>query len=400
MKNRQKICILPKLHDYLGDTGRQWFVYFSYRNASTGKMIRFKIYNGYSGTQPAEERYAKAKVVIAELTRKLKSGWNPFEDDKSVIYDDQLKYDHLAKKYGRQRIANRTMNYYMSMWFDQMRPNFGPATATTYRSKMRIFSHWITAQKLEGNDISAYDQAVAHKFIKYLFEERKVGNTTVRQYLFLYQAFFNWMKSQRPGLDNPFADIRIAKAPKTPAKYFSDVLLDRLKAIISKHNPQLWLAALFQYYCFIRPKELRFLTIGDINLDEGSITVPGKIAKNKKTQAVIIPDVFLQYMKTLEIDKYPQTFYIVTRSGMPGEIHVSKNYLYNQFVKVRRLMGLSTDYKFYSFKHTGAIRASRFITVKDLQMQLRHQSLDQVDQYLRQMKPIESESLRTKFPEI
>ncbi|MCX6269628.1 MAG: hypothetical protein NTU44_00125 [Bacteroidetes bacterium] len=39
-------------------------------------------------------------------------------------------------------------------------------------------------------------------------------------------------------------------------------------------------------------------------------------------------------------------------------------------------------------KHTGAVEASKYIPVKDLQMQLRHHSLDQVDAYLRQMKAV------------
>ncbi|MCX6270509.1 MAG: hypothetical protein NTU44_04675 [Bacteroidetes bacterium] len=60
-------------------------------------------------------------------------------------------------------------------------------------------------------------------------------------------------------------------------------------------------------------------------------------------------------------------------------------------------MGLTQDYKFYSLKHTGAVKAIKYIPVKDLQMQLRHHSLDQVDAYLRQMKAVESEELRTPF---
>lgn len=397
---REKICILPKLHDYKGDLTKKWFVYYSYRDAMTGKMIRFRIYNGFSTCPTAEERIENARKAILQITRKLKRGWNPIEDTKEVIYEDHVKYSKLAESQGRIRQSRKNFNYFASEFLKERKPNISPATYTTYKSKLRIFNLWLGIKKWENNDVSFFEATHAHQFIDYLFNTRKCGNNMVRQYLLLMNMFFTWVNKLHTMDWKAFADIKVTRVPAIPAKYFNDSLLDKLKKVISEDDPQLWLAALFQYYCFIRPKEMRFLKVGHINFQDGSVTVPGDIAKNNKTQTVVVPEVFLLYLKNLGIDKLPGEYHLITPERVPGLNPVSKNYLWSRFKHYRMQLGLPQDYKFYSFKHTGAVKASKYIPVKDLQMQLRHHSLDQVDAYLRQMKAVESESLRNLFPSL
>ncbi len=38
MGTRQKVIILPKLYNYNGDLSKKWFVFYSYRDPSNGKM--------------------------------------------------------------------------------------------------------------------------------------------------------------------------------------------------------------------------------------------------------------------------------------------------------------------------------------------------------------------------
>ena len=118
------------------------------------------------------------------------------------------------------------------------------------------------------------------------------------------------------------------------------------------------------------------------------------------TKTVVIPEPFLKYLIEVGIDQYPAEFYLFGNKGIPGEIHLGKNHLYNQFVKVRTALNLPKDYKLYSFKHTGAVKASKVVTIKDLQMQLRHSDLGMVDEYLKQMQVTDSDDLRDKFPEM
>ncbi len=65
-------------------------------------------------------------------------------------------------------------------------------------------------------------------------------------------------------------------------------------------------------------------------------------------------------------------------------------------------LNFDTDrYKVYSWKHTGAVMAVKAgVHVKQLQIQLRHHSLDQVDEYLRQLGVSDLGDLRANFPSI
>jgi integrase len=58
-------------------------------------------------------------------------------------------------------------------------------------------------------------------------------------------------------------------------------------------------------------------------------------------------------------------------------------------------------YKFYSWKHTGAVEASLSgIPDKHIQMQLGHTSLETTSRYLRKMTGFQSDFLKNKYPEI
>ena len=58
--------------------------------------------------------------------------------------------------------------------------------------------------------------------------------------------------------------------------------LRRLGEVISEEDPQLWLMLRMLFNCFIRPRELRFLKIGDIDFIAGRVKIRAEISKNKK----------------------------------------------------------------------------------------------------------------------
>jgi integrase len=61
----------------------------------------------------------------------------------------------------------------------------------------------------------------------------------------------------------------------------------------------------------------------------------------------------------------------------------------------------TNEYKFYSWKHTGAYIAVRAgIRTKDLQVQMRHHSLDETDKYLRQLSVSDLTDFSEKMPKI
>jgi len=399
--DRKKIVILAKLHDCKGDESKNWFVFYSYRNSRSGKMVRFRVYEGLSNIYPKAERYKNAKKLIDKFNRKLKNGWDPFEDDKDIIYEDSIAYEFIAKKSGRKRKGNLTLNFYCSEFLNKLKYNIAGTTYQTYQSKLRLFNIFLEKKKIAENHVSYFDNKAAQGFIDYLFNEKKISNKTVNAYKELLKRVFAELIKSKKIAQNPFEDIQKYRTTTKPSKYFKPGTLELIKNKIKKTNTQLWLMCQFEFYTFIRPRELRFLKIGDLNLNDGVINVRAEISKNRKNQTVLIPRQFLNELIKLELNKYPDDYFLFSIKKHPAQKCVSKNYFWREFDKIRNELGISREYKLYSFKHTGAIMATKAgINLKDLQIQLRHHSLEMVDKYLKDMIGDESEDIRNKFPEL
>ncbi len=137
--SRKKVIILPKLYDYDGDLSKKWFVFYSYRDPASGKMNRFKVYDGISEKNTIVTRTNQANKIIEEFTKKILNGWTPYQDSSMVIYSDNLKYHKATENYSRIRKSNKKFNYYINMYMDNLN-GVRPSTYTTYKSKFRYFS--------------------------------------------------------------------------------------------------------------------------------------------------------------------------------------------------------------------------------------------------------------------
>lgn len=107
------------------------------------------------------------------------------------------------------------------------------------------------------------------------------------------------------------------------------------------------------YYNCIRPKELRFLKLKYIDLEENTITIPGTIRKNRKSTPVNI-DVSLK----MELDRLglancdPENFLLGSPISFVSEKMCSEHFDYNHFQKRLEANGLTDrNYRLYSFKH-------------------------------------------------
>lgn len=179
-----------------------------------------------------------------------------------------------------------------------------------------------------------------------------------------------------------WADIR-GKKDHQPATLIPANQVQAVLAHLQAKDPQLWLLCVLQYYTFIRPLEWMRMEIGEIHLGEGYILVPGSKSKNRKTQRVVIP-VQLATLLEQELKQMPASQRFVFE--FCGRQYASACSFRIRHQKALSGLGLPKGTNLYSWKHTGAVAAARAgVPLKQLQMQLRHASLDQVAAYLRQM---------------
>lgn len=402
MGRKKVIITLPHLVDAGGNIEKEWFVEYSCRNPHTNKLKRFREYAGFSKLKTLKERYALADKIISNIKERLASGWTPFKADK-VTYQDELLQQHFADRWGREREGVVTLRKHLSEFLEMKKATVIPHSYQTYRSKLRIFSEWAEHQELDTIHISCITQEHIYDFIRYMVEQNHSSRRTVQKYKQIIHGFFDYiMKTKKMIASNPvhdIPDIGIVKdeAPRPIPDQERSVLISYMK----KNDPQLWLVCQLEYYCAIRPNECRQLRICDIDLDNQIIRVPKDISKNRLTESVNIPNQLYNYIITLEIDQLDSNYYLFSTNGIPGIQMLGKNNFRFRFDRIRNRLGLSTDYKLYSFKHTGGVKlVNAGVDTWELQRHFRHKSIDTTEKYIKRNFAVKSDKIKNHFPDM
>ena len=402
--NQQILIRLPEIYDCGGKTGTKdsWFIFFSVRNPRTGKMERIRKAKGINKFHSEKERRAAAEKMCLYWTDKLKAGWSPFTDT-SVIYDDNLEYQTAIKNYRKLKAQNGTFRFFASQYLDYRKNELQPATIQTYRSKLRIFDGWLESLGLHIVDISTITQPVMVDFFNHIIDIEKLSKVSVDNYRILLEAVFDFIRrdKKRKLLPNPCFDLPGTKRVNDSAAYpIQEFDIPIFKEAIKKCDPQLWLAIGFEYYCFLRPrKEIRFIRVGDIDFGRSLVRVREVKAK-QNGRVVTIPDIFLEVLRDeFHINQYPREFFVFGKSGKPCEQHLSINNLSNRWVAIRRKLNMPEEYKLYSWKHTGNIRADMAgIPRRELQEQNGHTTIQTTEIYMRNKRGNSSTNIKTNFP--
>ena len=403
MAKQKSIVILPQLKDCGGDLSKTWFVEYSCRNPQTEEMKRFRVYNGFAKLKTKEERYAFAEKIINEIKEKFTRGEIPFLG-KEVSYNDELLYQNIAKRWGNERKGSVGIRTYLSDFLAIKKVEVIPHSFQTYKSKLRIFCEWVEQTGLDKQSICFFEQSSICEFLCYIVEKHDVSQRTVKKYTQILHGFFDYLLKVKRIIDtNPVHDIpNMGTIKDEAAKPIPDRERQLLSTYMKEHDPQLWLVCQMEYYCAIRPNECRQLQIGDIDFDNHIITVPKDISKNRLTESVNIPRQLYDYIyKVLNLDIHPKEFYIFSHNGIPGKIMLGMNNFRFRFDRIRDKLNISTQYKLYSFKHTGGVKlVNEGIDTWELQRHFRHKSIDTTERYIRRNFAVKSDKIRNGFPDI
>jgi len=326
------------------DLTQKWYVeyYNPKRIRKYGNINQFKTY---------EQRMARAEELVKELKAELQRKQSPFE------------------------LSVRE-------WYEREKHGWRPKTKQQYESMMNTMLEYFGGQSLTPALIDAY-----------LLKLRSALHpTTYNRHLAMLKRLMK--KTGHGFLVEHYNNVR---AHSTPARYFQPYQAKRLMRRIEETDAQLTLAVKLIYFCFLRPKELRFLKVGDILLEDHEIRVRGEAAKNHKTTNIVIPDQLLPSMEFV-YDRSPGDWVF---PGRYGDNPVGENTFYNLHKRILDDMNFGKGYTLYSWKHTGAVTLAKSgAALKEIQLQMRHHSVAQTDEYLRQMGVKDLVRLRTHFPTI
>ncbi len=257
----------------------------------------------------------------------------------------------------------------------------------SYESRIKYWRQWLGAvpdSKATGEH--------ARRFIDWQATRR--SRATVRSYQRTLHGLY-----ARAGFAedaNPFHGIKTAAPGSKGLKPFTDEQCSAILAATGA-NERLRIGIMLIFYCFIRPGEIRGLRVEDVNLQSAQIEIRSDISKNKKTQQVTIPDAFMPMLRRWIGLRVAGWLLPNPRKG--GQL--PKDWLYKAHKAILTDLEITGRYSLYSWKHTGVVKAVKAgINLKYLQLQLRHHSLDQLNEYLKDLGLLDCGDLRTAFPAI
>lgn len=336
------------------------FIEFYAYDPEQGKMRRKRIkLNRIKGIA---NRRNYARGVIKRLTDQLNHGWNPWiaKDTTNLI-----PFEDAIKRY-EAHIQKMLANGY-----------FRKETYNGYKSYVKIMREYIKTKR-PTYYCYQFDHGFCIDFLDYVFIDRNNGAQTRNNYLNFLRVFSGflvekgYLKSKPTDGINPISKRLFTKERECiPLE-----VIGTIATYCKEKEPDFLFACYLLYYCFIRPVEMTRLKVRHFNLKECTLTIPGELSKNKKTQTVTIPKKVIEYGIEIGVFSAPMDDFIFSYRMKPGNVEIDPKHFRDHWENVRRALKLKKEWKFYSLKDTGITEMlRRKMAAIDVRDQARHSSL-------------------------
>lgn len=380
MKNFLHPYKLPRLYSGKGD----WYVYYHYKNPyynpndpKSKQWIMFKDRAGLNYQEIKETPKLRKEIgqqVIDTYKERLKAGWSPFADSEMQSEDyDNMKFLPAVKaleelqKIKKSSIKRRTWQ--------------------SYKYSLDVFSKWLRESKMEHVSLEFLKPVHMTTFFDTLRSSGNFKNKSINNHAANLGVLFNAAVERELCTKSPLKGYK--KLPEESGKNypFSDKQKKELKKKILEKDPDLWLFVKCIYHLFVRPIELLRVQVQHINLKSKQIIIHSDSGKNKKQLPVEIPDSFIEEIKALNLEQYPDNYYLFGLHLKTCPKPYNRNSVTERHTAILKAVGITdSNYTMYGWKHTGNVDAFLAgVDPYDLMRQNRHHSLEQTMNYLRSL---------------
>lgn len=344
------------------------YVSFQAYDPLSGRLKTKKIMLGHIKGKTNQRKYAED--LIKRLTEQLSSGWNPWIEAvqplEYALWDDVIsKYkDYLVKLCNEHSLREESY--------------------VDYSSRVHILEQWKAAKRIPLTYVYQWDRQTITKFLDYVFIERNNTITTRNNYLTWLKSFTSYLVERGYLSSNPTEGLgRIKNRHKKDRDVIPDDVMKQIRAYLYEKNKHYLLACEILHYLFVRPRELSFLKIGDFHLQTQTLTLHGAHTKNGNDATITLPSHVIRLMIDLNVFSYPSHYYLFSDRFSPGEARKSEKIFRDYWCRnLRKALGFSERYKFYSLKDTGITNMLKanadVLSVRD---QARHSSILITDIY-------------------
>jgi integrase len=370
----------PRLVNYAdaehphGDISKRWKIVFYAYNIDTNRLER-KYFTQINKSKNIRKRLQAARTAIREITHMLETGWH-ISNKKEVKTDKPLFYGRLLKDAMAEvvEIRKKEVGSHHSRSFKTITEHFLP-----------FISDKMKTQQVDSDLLLKYRDHL--RKIK-----KEVANGTINNYMASLISCINYMRKRDKKLRNALPDIEINKLPESKnlhAAYSMDQMAAIKKETLKRGDQQFLLFISTMFYCGARPKEIRLMKVEQVEFDRNVIWIPDEDSKNKRGHYITLFAPLREMMLEYGLQDCQPDDYIFTADQRPGAEPVGINYFYKRNRAILKALGLDKskkDYTLYSYKHSGAINmVESGMDIHDISRQLRHATINQTQEYLRDL---------------
>lgn len=276
--------------------------------------------------------------------------------------------------------------------YDEILPGFlaarrivlNPRTYSCDFGKVAVFSDWLKDNQLSSVPLKKLTNQQIASFFAHLATDKQLDRSTLQKYFvvirMVWQYAFKIKEYTERDLPFDLVVFPLKHIDSSPDLIPKEIFVPLTQAMRMK-DPMIYLAAMLEYYAFIRPREeVRKLRTEYFNLGNRSIFIPE--TKTKKARYATITPELMEILIWYGLDKAPSGKYIFCRKGIFGDNYVSVNYFEYHFDKFKKLFNLPKRCVFYSFKHTGITdMLNNGVALKSVMEQAGHERLSSTQHY-------------------
>lgn len=365
--------------------GKEWYVSYYAIYPATGQLRRVKI--KLNRIKSITQRRSTARLLIADITKKLLADWNPF------IEADAPKAFHFLFN---------VLDTYMKIQEKELERH----SIRSYKSYVKHLKNYLLRNNFNNKMyVSHFDRRIASDMMIEIKENPKYSFRTYNNYLQFYITLFNWLLQFNYISVNPFAHLR--KIPKKKIKKIRTTLSHKDREelrdflINVEDNNNYFVMCLMCYYCFLRPNEISLLRVKDIDLKKQQVYISADIAKNDENSIRIIPDAMMEYVQKLNLN-YPPDYYLFSMDKrykfVPGKKIAESREIGRYWRNViRPSLKWPDSLQFYSLKDTGITNMlSDGVAPNFVQGQADHSSLSITSVYVQKKNSEAQEQIRNR----
>ncbi len=332
-KNNKQSPIIPMVAFKPAELriGTDWLIVYYAKDPQSDKLVRFR--NRVPKMSNKKERLRFAQKMIDTLNEQLYSGWSPYMGNLTEVKTIDYCFDYYLK----------TLSKELS---DGVKRK---STYNNYKYFITAFTEYLSIYQKNVKFISDISTLICDHFLDRIYIEKEKSARTYNFYLMCMRTFFNFCFSKGFIKESPVKNTK-TKSIKEKTRVVLNEKEKAKLALLKEENFHFYVFCMTTYYCFIRPNELKKLKVENVNIEKNYITIPSSISKNRKTENVTIPNIFIEELKE-HIGKASKDLFLFGKKFVPGKQAVTN--LFYHWEKVRKEYHFRKEVQFYSLKDTG-----------------------------------------------